>query len=214
LLVVGLAAGTISKQFAQVFPEIAMEGIELDPEIVRIGRELFAMNERQLEVTVDDGRAALRKTDDRYDLIIVDAYRQPYIPFHLATVEYYQELAEHLTPRGVVAINAARTPDDARLVDALAMTLKQVYPTVLLMDYPNDTNTVIVATPEQLDLDTFRSRLAALQDPILHEIARLAIPNIREFQGDGLVFTDDKSAVENLIHSIIFDATIASPGGQ
>lgn len=210
LLVVGLAAGTVTKQFAQVYPNIQMDGIELDPEIVRIGRELFAMNEPNLNVIVDDGRAALRKTDKRYDVIVVDAYRQPYVPFHLATVEYYQELGQHLTGRGVIAINAARTPTDARLVNALAATLEQVYPTVLLLDYPNDTNTVILASPQKIPLEDYRARLAALQDPTLQDIAAIAIPNVRVFDQEGIVFTDDKSSVENLIHSIIFDATVGA----
>lgn len=208
LLVIGLAGGTVTKQFAQVYPGIQMDGIEIDPEIVRVGRELFAMNEPSLNVIEDDGRAALRKTDKRYDVIVVDAYRQPYIPFHLATVEYYQELGAHLSERGVVAVNAARTPHDARLVNALAATLKQVFPSVLLMEYPGDTNTIILASAQSISLDAYRTRLEALEDPDLREIAEIAIPNVRTFDSDGLVFTDDKSSVENLIHSIIFDATV------
>lgn len=210
LLVVGLAAGTVTKQFAQVYPNIQMDGIELDPEIVRVGRELFAMNEPNLNVIVDDGRAALRKTEKRYDVIVVDAYRQPYVPFHLATVEYYRELGKHLTEHGVIAINAARTPTDARLVNALAATLRQVYPTVLLLDYPNDTNTVIVGSAEKISVQEYRARLAGVQDPTLQKIVSIAIPNVREFDETGLVFTDDKSSVENLIHSIIFDATVGA----
>lgn len=208
LLVIGLAGGTITKQFAQVYPEIKMDGIELDPEIVRVGREFFDMREKNLNVLMDDGRAALRKNNSRYDVIIVDAYRQPYVPFHLATVEYYQELATHLSARGVIAINAARTPTDARLVNAVAATLKQVFPTVVLMDYPNDTNTIVLASPQNLSLDEFRARLSELDNFELQEIAKIAIPNVREYKGDGLVLTDDKSAIENLIHSIIFDATL------
>lgn len=211
MLVVGLAAGTVTKQFAQAYPNIKMDGIEIDPEIVRVGRELFDMNEPNLNVIVDDGRAALRKMDTRYDVIVVDAYRQPYVPFHLATVEYYQELAQHLTERGVIAVNAARTPDDARLVNALAATMRRVFPTVMLMDYPNDTNTIILASSQNIAVDDYRARLAALDDPELAEIAAVAEPNVRMFDGEGLVFTDDKSAVENLIHSIIFDATLGVP---
>lgn len=208
LLVVGLAAGTVTKQFAQVYPNLRMDGIEIDAEIVRIGRELFGMNEPNLNVIVDDGRAALRKSDARYDVIVVDAYRQPYVPFHLATVEYYRELADHLTERGVIAINAAKTPEDARLVDALAATLKQVFPTVLLMDYADDTNTVILASPQTISVETYRARLAALTEPDLREIVTIAAPNVRVFEGEGPVFTDDKSSVENLIHAIIWNATV------
>ncbi|HZQ05172.1 MAG TPA: fused MFS/spermidine synthase, partial [Anaerolineae bacterium] len=211
LLVIGLAAGTIAKQFALVFPQVKMDGIELDPEIVRMGRKYFDMNEPNLNVIVGDGRAALRQINARYDVIAMDAYRQPYLPFHLATVEYYQELKQHLTERGVLAVNAGRTPNDARLVDALTATLKQVFPTVIAVDYPNMTNTLLFATPQTISPDAFRERLAALNGPNLRDIAALALPHIYIAQGDGIVFTDDKSSVENLIHSIIFDATVLSP---
>lgn len=210
LLVIGLAAGTVPKQFSLVYPNIQIDGIEIDPEIVRVGRELFDMTEPNLTVIVDDGRAWLRKSDKQYDVIVVDAYRQPYVPFHLATVEYYKELKSHLTDRGVIAINAARTPTDPRLVNALAATLNRVFPNVLLLDYPNDANTILLAAQQPIDIEQYRSRMAALTDPELEEIAKIAIPNVRVFDADGTVFTDDKSSVENLIHSIIFDATLGS----
>ncbi len=210
LLVIGLAAGTVTKQFAQVYPDIQMDGIEIDPDIVRVGREWFDMREPNLNVIVDDGRAALRKSDKKYDVIVVDAYRQPYIPFHLATVEYYAELGAHLSERGVIAINAARTPNDARLVNALAYTLKQVFPTVMLLDYPNDTNTIILAAKNEIAVEQYKTRLARLTDAPLAQVAEIALPNVRVFNETGLVLTDDKSSVENLIHSIIFDATIFS----
>lgn len=212
LLAVGLAGGTVTKQFGLVYPGIHMEGIEIDPELVRVGREWFAMNEPNLNVIVGDGRAALRRTDSRYDVIVLDAYHQPYIPFHLATVEYFAELKNHLSERGVLAINAARTRTDTRLVAALAATLRQVFPTVLLMDYPDGTNTVLLAAAQPIPLAAYRARLASLQDPTLRELARIAIPNVRPFAGTGTVFTDDRSSIENLIHSIIFDATVGSPG--
>ncbi len=58
----------------------------------------------------------LRSTDARYDLIVVDAYRQPYVPFYLATREFFRLVREHLTPGGIVALNVAAVPDDKRLV--------------------------------------------------------------------------------------------------
>jgi hypothetical protein len=80
----------------------------------------------------------------------------------------------------------------------------------MLVDYPNDTNTIILASAQPVSLDEYRARLAALGDPDLVEVAAIALPNVREFDADGIVFTDDKSSVENLIHSIIFDATVGA----
>ena len=55
-----------------------------------------------------------------YDVIAVDAYRPPYIPFHLTTVEFFTLAREHLAPDGVVVVNVGRTDTDATLVDAIA----------------------------------------------------------------------------------------------
>jgi spermidine synthase len=205
LLIIGLAAGTIAKQYAAIYPEVRMDGVELDPEIVQAGRDYFAMDEPNLSVFVDDGRAFLHRTDATYDVIVVDAYRQPYVPFHLATVEFFRELLPHLSSRGVVAVNAARTPTDDRLAAALAATMRQVYPTVVLVDHPNGANTVILASPEAVSLDSFRQRLGAVRDPTLHYVAAIAQAHLRLPSADESVFTDDRAPVENLIDSIIFD---------
>ncbi|MER3486191.1 MAG: spermine synthase, partial [Chloroflexota bacterium] len=75
-----------------------------------------------------------RRTTERYDLIGVDAYRQPYIPFHLTTKEFFAELAAHLTPQGVVVVNVGRTATDYRLVDVIAATMRAVFPSVHVVD--------------------------------------------------------------------------------
>ncbi len=205
LLIVGLAAGTIAKQYAQVYPEVKMDGVEIDPAIVEAGRRYFAMNEPNLRAIIDDGRAYLHKTAATYDVIAVDAYHQPYIPFHLATVEFFQELRPHLSDRGVVAVNVARLPKDDRLVNAIAATMRQVYPSVILLDHPNGANTIVLASPQPVDVNAFRTRLAALRGPVLSYSANLALAHLRPATVDQPVFTDDRAPVENLIHSIIFD---------
>ncbi len=205
LLIIGLAGGTIAKQYAAVYRDVKIDGVEIDPTIVEVGRKYFAMDESNLHAFVDDGRAFLRHTDAAYDVVVVDAYRQPYIPFHLATVEFFQELRPHLSPRGVVAVNAARTATDDRLVNALAATMRQIYPVVVLIDHPNGANTIILASPEPLTLNSFRGRLAGLRDPTLRYVADIAAAHLRPALADQPVYTDDRAPVENLIHSIIFD---------
>jgi spermidine synthase len=205
LLIVGLAAGTIAKQYAAVYPGIQMDGVEIDPAIVEAGRKYFAMNEPNLHVFIDDGRAYLHRTRATYDVIAVDAYHQPYIPFHLATVEFFQELRPHLSSRGVVAVNAARVPNDDRLVNALAATMRRVYPTVVLVDHPNGANTVILASPEPVTLDSFRARLGTVRDPTLRYAANITLAHLRPATADQPVFTDDRAPIENLIDSIIFN---------
>jgi spermidine synthase len=136
-------------------------------------------------------------------VIAIDAYRQPYIPFHLTTVEFFRATREHLSPRGVVAVNAARTRTDYRLVDALAATMRQVFPSVYLVDHPNNANTLVVATNQPTRLDDFRANVAQLTDPNLRIVAAQALPTARAATQDTPIFTDDHAPVESLINDIV-----------
>jgi len=203
VLIIGLAAGTTARAYTLIYGAIPMDGVELDPAIIAVGQTYFAMTQPNLRAIADDGRNFMQTRAGTYDVIALDAYRQPYIPFHLTTVEFFHEVYAHLTPRGVVALNAARTPNDYRLVDALAATMRQVFPSVYLIDHPNDANTLIVATLQPTRLEDFRIRAAQLTDANLRIVAAQALPSVREAMQDSPVFTDDHAPVENLIHSII-----------
>ncbi len=203
LLMVGLAAGTTPREYTLVYGAIPIDGVELDPQIIAVGRQYFAMTEPNLNAIADDGRNFLQTRAGQYDVIAVDAYRQPYIPFHLTTIEFFTSVQAHLTPRGVVALNAARTADDYRLVDALAATMRQVFPSVYLIDHPNNSNTLIVATNQPTRVDDFRANVAGLTDRNLQIVAAQSLPTVRAATATEPLFTDDHAPVENLINDII-----------
>lgn len=119
-LVLGNAGGTVPRAWAALYPGLRIDRVEIDPEVTEAGRRFFGL---EGPVVTADARWFLEHSDRRYDVILVDAYRQPYVPFHLATAEFFRLVREHLTPRGVVALNVAATPADRRLTDALAATL-------------------------------------------------------------------------------------------
>jgi len=85
LCLIGLAGGTVARLYTRVYGPIPIDGVELDPLIIQVGRRFFAMDEPNLNAIADDGRRFLMRTDKTYDVIAVDAYRPPYIPFHLTT---------------------------------------------------------------------------------------------------------------------------------
>ena len=207
-LIIGLAGGTSSKQLTAAYGSIPIDGVEIDPEIVEVGREYFAMNEPNLNVITADGRYVMRTTEETYDLIAVDAYKQPYIPFQLTTEEFFTEAYNHLNEDGTLVINVGRTDDDYRLVDAIASTIKSVFPNVYLVDVEGYANTMVVATKQPSDIETFASAVDQLpEDSILREVGErsLATGNIREVTDDDTVFTDNHAPVERLIDLIIID---------
>lgn len=212
LYMVGLGAGTVPKQFTTIYGPIRIEGAEIDPEIIAIGRRYFAMNEPNLRAIPEDGRTYLQRSTQRYDVIGMDAYRQPYIPFHLTTKEFFQEVRDHLTENGVAVVNAGRTPKDDRLVNVLASTMKAVYPNVYVIRLPyTEYNDIVVATNRPTRLENFAANATRLRHPILREVAEGALKGgIREVTTSTVVFTDDRAPVEQVIDQIILDFAVGN----
>lgn len=209
LCLIGLAAGTIAKQYTAVYGPIFIDGVEIDPDIIEVGRRYFDMTEPNLNAVAQDGRYFLAHSPRLYDVIAIDAYRPPYIPPHLTTREFFGEVMDHLSERGVVAINVGRTDVDFSLVNALASTMAAVFPSVYVIDMPMSvsglTNSVVVGTRQPTQLANLAANLALLQEPHLRQVAEQTGGWAREFDEHGLVLTDDRAPVEHVVHLLILN---------
>ncbi|MGH2533857.1 MAG: spermidine synthase [Thermomicrobiales bacterium] len=208
-LIIGLAGGTAARQLTVAYDGVQIDGVEIDPEIVRIGKEYFAMDLPNLNAIVDDGRFFVRRTDRTYDLIGIDAYHQPYIPFQLTTREFFQEVSDRLNPNGVAVVNVGRHEDDYRLVDVIASTMRDVYPHVYIIDVEQFSNSMVIGTHSPSALSNFATNVSRLPDrSILRVVGERSIAsgNIREVEPGGRVFTDDRAPVELVVDQIIIDA--------
>jgi spermidine synthase len=206
--IIGLGAGTAVRQFTAAYGPIPIDGVEIDGTIVQMGQQYFHMNEPNLHVIVQDGRYFLQTTSQKYDVMGIDAYQQPYVPFQLTTKEFFQEVREHLTPTGVTVINAGRTSHDFRLVEALAQTMHSVFPNVYIIDTERFTNSLVIGTNAPTSLANFMINSADLNNPLLQSVAQASIAygNIREEHSRTVYFTDDRAPVEQLIDQIILNA--------
>ena len=212
ILVIGLATGTIPRQHIAVYGDIPIDGVEIDPEIIQVGADYFGMNAQDmpsLTTYAQDGRYVLNQLDRTYSVIAVDAYRPPYIPWHLTTVEFFEEVRDRLEPDGVVAINVGRTSTDRRLVDAMTATLGEIFPSVHAMDVPATFNTILIATLQPTSADNLARNLAELQNaganPLLLDTLGLAVGAQVPAIPNDLVFTDDHAPVELLVDSIVLN---------
>jgi hypothetical protein len=183
-----------------------------------VGEEFFGLDELpNLTTYAQDGRYMLNQLDKRYSLIAVDAYRPPYIPWHLTTVEFFEEVRQHLTDTGVTIINVGRTDTDRRLVDALTSTLLHVFPTVHAMDVPQSFNTILVATQHPTVDANLAANLALLPadaNPILRDALTLAVQRIVPVHESDLVFTDDRAPVETLVDSLVLNFLLSGGAEQ
>jgi len=206
MAVVGLAAGTIPRQFTRVYGPIPIDGIELDPAIVAVGLRYFALREPNINVIVGDGRYQLNRLAGLYDVITIDAYKVPYIPWHLTTQQFFHEVRARLTPDGVVAVNVGRAPNDRRLVNAMAATMLAVFPSVHAIDVPGSFNTILVATAQPTEGDNLRHNLARLDagaHPLLRQVLEEAAANMAPVNPSDLIFTDERAPVEIIVDSLV-----------
>ena len=100
LAVLGNAGGTVGNIYAGLWPRTAIDGVEIDPLVSDVGRRYMGMTQpAPLRSHRRRARSGSRARDDRFDAIVVNAYRQPYIPFHLATREFFRARAGAPSPR-------------------------------------------------------------------------------------------------------------------
>jgi spermidine synthase len=207
--IIGLAAGTIAHQFTKAYgPSVQIDGAEIDPDIVDVGRKYFGMNEPNLHVYTEDGRTFLSTTHQSYDVVAIDAFDQPYIPFQFTTREFFTQVRDHMTDTGTVVLNTAHTAHDYRLVQAFVNTMKLVFPSVYTFNVPNTFNTEIMATKEPTSIATFQKNLARFPpEETLGQVASEVLPVVKEgkWENGGIVFTDDRSPIEQITDQLLLN---------
>jgi spermidine synthase len=195
--ILGNGTGTTARGFGHFFPRARVDGVEIDPELEEVGRRYFDMSSnRRLTVHNEDARPWLRRTDDTYDVIVLDSYRQPYVPFYLATREFFELVRDRLVPGGVLVINVGHPEGNDDLETVIGRTLASVFPGVL-RDPFDDTNTLLVAGDVA---SAARLRRAAATVPAgLRDLARAEGEKTGPRLPGGNVYTDDRAPVEWLV---------------
>ena len=212
--IIGAGAGTTAKLVLRCFPEATVVGVELDPLVVEVGRRFFDADDPRYIPVVSDGRGWLNRTSESFDVIGVDAYQQPYIPFELTTTEFFSDIRDHLNERGVLAMNISSPPGDDRLVNALATTVATVFPSIFLLDLPDSSMaTILVATRQPSTLKEFGANQGHMH-PLLKHLVRPNRVKIRTEFAQSTVLTDDTATVERLVDQMVFRQVMRMSGGE
>ena len=135
ILIVGLGGGSTQKRLFRDFGDVEITTVELDPEVVDAAYKWFELpRDPRVVVEVDDGRQYLQQTDERFDVIMIDAFYSDGVPFHLTTLEFVELMKERLTTGGVIATNVigALAGSSSQITRALWKTYGAVFPTVEL----------------------------------------------------------------------------------
>jgi spermidine synthase len=212
VLVLGNAGGTTARALASQYPGVAIDGVELDQTITDLARRYMGMDGvAGLRVITGDARAYVATATRRYDLIVVDTYRQTYIPFYVTTREFFQQLHDRLNPGGAIALNVERVPGDDRLVEAISGTIATTVAQVWVWPALRF-NELVVGLDRPIVPATVPSRLTALPAAV-QVLAPLVAATAHTQPPASDPLTDDHAPVEWLTDRAVL-AYIAAGGGS
>ena len=202
MLVIGNAGGTTARAFGQLYPDVQIDGVEIDPKVTEVGRRYFGLDDNsRLHVITADGRPYLASTDKRYDIIAIDAYHQPYIPFYLATEEFFELVRDHLSPGGAVALNVATVPGDEQLSNALGTTMLTEFPSVFRWR-ALEFNQLLLAFPKPVTEQDLERRVGGISPAAESLVAPFRV-QLSPMTDTGDPLTDDRAPVEWLTDNMI-----------
>ena len=203
MAILGSAAGTTARALAHYFPEVKVDAVEIDPDVTEVGRELFDLKGANITTHAADARPWLQAQHQKYDAILVDAYRQPYIPFYLTTREFFDVVRQHLVPGGTVAINVGHPAQSDKLEKVLTATLRASFGRHRVhRDPAEDTNTMLLGSTS--DTDPAQALRTADMPSEVRAVAALTADRLEDGLHGGPVYTDDRAPVEWLV-----DASLA-----
>ncbi|MEM8955660.1 MAG: fused MFS/spermidine synthase [Verrucomicrobiota bacterium] len=200
----GAGAFGMPQQVARNWPEAEVDVVEIDPEVIRAGRECFRLGDYEnVQAYAMDARRFLALSDHQYDVIFGDAYNGVrYIPAHLTTAEFFEEVKERLNDGGVFMMNliSGLTGDRAPLFEALFTTIDSVFENVEVFstspyNYREPHNIILVAGDG--DLGSFVE--AGTGDLGFDELVATRVDPSVYATAQGQVLTDDRNPVEFIV---------------
>jgi spermidine synthase len=203
IAILGNAGGTVARAFGHFFPRTAVDAVEIDAELTELGRRFLGLRNPRMRTFAEDARPWLERSEGGYDVIMVDAYRQPYIPFYLTTREFFELARERLAPGGITIVNVGHPEGSDELERVLGRTMSAVFADVQ-RDPIEPTNTLLVGGDGDFSAALLR-RNAATLPPALRPLALTAAAELAPRLPGGEVFTDDHAPVEWLVDSSLLE---------
>lgn len=203
--VLGLAAGTIPRSALLRYPDknVVIDGVEIDATVIEVAKKYFELERSGLNIRNADARNFIKRTGNYYDLIFVDAYsNQLYIPFHLASREFFNRVRTRLTSKGVVVMNVNAVSLQSPLLTAIANTLKSEFEYVSIIPVPGSYNFLVLGSKEKIDFEGFKSRLPG---DLVHVSSAVSNAVTWQRESNGRILTDDKAPVELLTDALIVE---------
>ncbi len=208
IMILGMGTGTYATYCTKYFPGATVQGAEIDEKIVDIATEYFDLPE-SVEVEAEDGRAYLTASDDKFDVIMVDAYQDITIPFQMSSGEFFTEVSDHLKDGGVMVVNLDMISDEEDSINHyLCDTIASVFDHVYCADVSKNTNCEVFATNSDTLIETFQETYTEIENEDFRDMMERVDDVLFEYEGGDLILTDDCAPVE-LLGMQVLDEIIA-----
>lgn len=198
VMILGMGSGTYASYCTRYFPGASVQGAEIDKKIADIATDYFGLPD-SVTVAVEDGRAYLAASKEKFDVIMVDAYQDITIPFQLSSVEFFNEVQAHLKPNGVMVVNLNMTSaEDGSINEYLCDTMASVFKHTVTAPVKGNTNTEAFCTNADDWEETFLRSIVKLKDSNYADMMRTVYSKLTPYEGGSCILTDDKAPVEVL----------------
>ena len=151
ILIAGLGGGTIPMAMSDRFPSARIDVVEIDQAVVNVAREFFFFEENpNMQVTVEDARLFIKRAGilgRKYDFIVLDAFSGDYIPEHMLTREFLEEVKLIMAPDAVLVANTFST---SRLYDHESVTYQRAFNEFFNFKLPSSGNRIIITRLDPL----------------------------------------------------------------
>lgn len=198
VMILGMGSGTYASYCTRYFPGASVQGAEIDKKIADIATDYFGLP-GSVTVAVEDGRAYLAASKEKFDVIMVDAYQDITIPFQLSSAEFFNEVQAHLKPNGVMVVNLNMTSaENGSINEYLCDTMASVFQHTVTAPVKGNTNTEVFCTNADDWEETFLRSIAKLKDSDYADMMRTVYSKLTPYEGGSCILTDDKAPVEVL----------------
>jgi spermidine synthase len=213
VLVIGLGGGTVPKRFIRDYPNVSVDAVDIDPDVVTIAAKYFDVHpSARLKVYTADGRQFLRRSRKKYDLILLDAYYSDTVPFFLTTTEFFKIALDHLATGGVFVNNTigAVSGPKSKFFRSVYRTMKEVMPqchAYRVVESPSSFYNIeifAVNAPQLVSIETIRQRAAQAQgktikdDQLVKRVDNYVTQAVKT--NDVPTLSDDYAPVDALMH--------------
>ncbi len=213
VLVLGNGSGTFATQCKRYFEDVDITGVEIDQRITDLAVKYFELPE-DVPVVTYDGRAYLNAVDEKYDVIMVDAYQDITIPFQMSSTEFFQLVSDHLNEDGVMVVNMnMRSDTKGNINDYLADTIGAVFDYELTTDVTGWSNRILFASNNPNMENRLLLEMSSEQDEEMLDMMSKVLYGLSEYTPGKLIMTDDKAPVE-LLGMQVIDEIISDEVGQ